>query len=203
MSLPEKPQIYAVTWRPHHGPIQSPIIQDWPTPQKVKDIQYFLGFANFYHHFIYRYSELQFAYMSYPQGYPFNFSGECLPPLKHLKRLSPQPGPYPLDPRHSNHSQDWCLGYALTAVFQLWPWWWLAPNCIPLPDIFCPRINYNVHDKELLTIFEAFKWQHYLEGSGLPIDVVTDHQNLQYFQWQKSSHVNKYIGLNTFPDSTL
>ena len=25
------------------------IIQDWPEPKKVKDIQYFLGFANFYH----------------------------------------------------------------------------------------------------------------------------------------------------------
>ena len=25
------------------------IIQDWPEPKKVKDIQSFLGFANFYH----------------------------------------------------------------------------------------------------------------------------------------------------------
>ena len=24
------------------------IIQDWPEPKKVKDIQFFLGFANFY-----------------------------------------------------------------------------------------------------------------------------------------------------------
>ena len=35
-------------------------------------------------------------------------------------------------------------------------------------------------------IFEAFKhWQHYLEGSALPIDVVTNHQNLQYFSTTK------------------
>ena len=27
-------------------------IQDWPEPHKVKDVQSFLGFANFYHHFI-------------------------------------------------------------------------------------------------------------------------------------------------------
>ena len=27
-------------------------IQDWPEPRKVKDIQYFLNFANFYHRFI-------------------------------------------------------------------------------------------------------------------------------------------------------
>src|SRR6266481_6271459 len=34
------------------------IIQDWPEPQKVKDIQSFLRFANFYHHFIYKYSQI-------------------------------------------------------------------------------------------------------------------------------------------------
>jgi len=29
-----------------------------------------------------------------------------------------------------------------------------------------PELNYNIHDKELLAIFEAFKiWRHYLEGS--------------------------------------
>ena len=36
-----------------------------------------------------------------------------------------------------------------------------------------PECNYNVHDKELLAIVEAFtRWQHYLEGSSMPIDVV-------------------------------
>ena len=36
-----------------------------------------------------------------------------------------------------------------------------------------PKLNYDVHNKELLTIFEAFKiWHHYLKGSPTPIDVV-------------------------------
>ena len=34
------------------------IIHDWPEPRKVKDIQSFLGFANFYHCFIYNYSDI-------------------------------------------------------------------------------------------------------------------------------------------------
>ena len=34
------------------------IIQDWPEPRKVKDIQSFLGFANFYHRFIPNYSNI-------------------------------------------------------------------------------------------------------------------------------------------------
>ena len=34
------------------------IIRDWPKLQIVKDIQSFLGFANFYCHFIYNYSDI-------------------------------------------------------------------------------------------------------------------------------------------------
>ena len=33
-------------------------ILDWPEPQKVKDVQSFLGFANFYQRFIHNYSEI-------------------------------------------------------------------------------------------------------------------------------------------------
>ncbi len=48
------------------------------------------------------------------------------------------------------------------------------------------ELNYDTHDKELLAIFEAFKyWCHYLEGSVDPIDIVTDHKNLEYFSTTK------------------
>jgi hypothetical protein len=48
------------------------------------------------------------------------------------------------------------------------------------------ELNYDTHDKELLAIFSAFKsWRHYLEGSILPVDVVTDHRNLEYFSTTK------------------
>ena len=43
-----------------------------------------------------------------------------------------------------------------------------------------------MHNKELTAIYNAFKrWRHYLEGAGTPIDVVTDHRNLQYFSTMK------------------
>jgi len=49
-----------------------------------------------------------------------------------------------------------------------------------------PELNYDVHNKELLAIFEAFKmWRHYLEGSASAIDIVTDHKNLEYFSTTK------------------
>ena len=44
------------------------------------------------------------------------------------------------------------------------------------------ELNYDIHNKELLAIFEAFKiWQYYLEDSAYPINIVTDHKNLEYF----------------------
>src|ERR1700731_1159340 len=44
------------------------------------------------------------------------------------------------------------------------------------------KLNYDTHNKELLTIFEAFTaWRHYLEGSEAPVNVITNHKNLKYF----------------------
>ena len=43
-------------------------------------------------------------------------------------------------------------------------------------------MNYQIYDKELLAIIAAFKhWQHYLEFSSQPTEVLTDHKNLEYF----------------------
>jgi len=48
------------------------------------------------------------------------------------------------------------------------------------------EFNYNIHDKKLLMVFEAFyTWYHYLEGSELPIDIITDHKNLEYLSTTK------------------
>jgi len=48
------------------------------------------------------------------------------------------------------------------------------------------ELNYDIYDKELLAIFEVFKiWRHYLEGFASPIDIVTDHKNLEYFSTTK------------------
>jgi len=42
--------------------------------------------------------------------------------------------------------------------------------------------NYVIYDKELLTIIEALKlWRHYLEGSPHPVEIWSNHKNLEYF----------------------
>ena len=43
--------------------------------------------------------------------------------------------------------------------------------------------NYEIYDKELLAIVEAFaKWRQYLLDVAEPFEVWTDHENLKYFR---------------------
>jgi hypothetical protein len=48
------------------------------------------------------------------------------------------------------------------------------------------ELNYDIYDKELLTIFKAFRqWRAYLEGAKYEVQVFSDHNNLQYFAMMK------------------
>src|SRR4029078_3586862 len=49
------------------------------------------------------------------------------------------------------------------------------------------EINYEIHDKELLAIVEAFKeWRAYIQGSKHQCTVLSDHRNLLKFTTTKS-----------------
>ena len=61
-------------------------------------------------------------------------------------------------------------------------------NCILHPVTYHSRklspaeINYEIHDKELLSIVDCFHDMHsWLIGSTHPITVISDHKNLEYF----------------------
>ena len=48
------------------------------------------------------------------------------------------------------------------------------------------EINYEIHDKELLAVVDAFKhWRRYCEGATNQVQVYSDHQNLEYFMTTK------------------
>ena len=165
------------------------IIQDWPEPCKVKDIKSFLGFANFYRHLIYGYSRITVPLTRLTcKGVPWHVTDERCSTFNALKKAFTSAAvlihwmldmPITIETDASN--------YALTAILSITiPSGELHPVAFHSHTFHTLEHNYNVHDKELLAIYEAFKlWQHYLEGSGNPIDVVTDHWNLQYFSTTK------------------
>ena len=158
------------------------VIQDWPKPQKIKDIQSFLGFANFYQHFIPKYSEITIPLTCLTRkGTAWDFSEKCHSAFTSLKQAFTIPGtPLIVETDASD--------YPLTAILST-----TSPTNSKIHLITFhsqtftpPDLNYDVHDKEFLAIFEVFKiWCHYLEGSPTPVDMVTDHKNLEYFSTTK------------------
>jgi len=46
--------------------------------------------------------------------------------------------------------------------------------------------NYEIHDKEMLAIIRPLEeWRHFLEGATHPVEIWTDHKNLEYFMTAK------------------
>jgi len=46
--------------------------------------------------------------------------------------------------------------------------------------------NYKIHDKEILAIIRALEeWRHFLEETTHPVEIWTDHKNLEYFMMAK------------------
>ena len=75
-------------------------------------------------------------------------------------------------------ASDFALGYVLSQFKEKR----LHPVAFHSRKLNPAERNYEIHDKELLAILEAFKeWKHYLIGSVKPITVYTGHQNLQNF----------------------
>ena len=165
------------------------IIQDWLEPKKVKNIQSFLGFTNFYCWFIFNYSDIVIPLTCLTQkDIPWKFDSSCQDAFNSLKKA------FISAPILTHWIPDAQLvvetdasDYALTAILFI-----VNKDNEVHPVAFHSRtftvaeLNYDTHDKKLLAIFQAFKiWQHYLEGLAYPIDVVMDHKNLEYFSTTK------------------
>ena len=147
-----------------------------------------LRFSNFYCHFIYSYSEITVLLTRLTwKDVPWDFSNNCWKSFKKLKKA------FVTAPVLTHWIPDTPImvetdtDYTLAAILSI-----RTLDSDYHPVTFHSRTfkdaetNYNVHDKELTAIYDAFKrWQHYLEGACTPIDAVTDHQNLQYFSTTK------------------
>jgi RNase H-like domain found in reverse transcriptase len=63
--------------------------------------------------------------------------------------------------------------------------------------------NYDIYDRELLAIIRALEeWRHYLEGSPHPIEILSDHKNLEVFKEarklsRRQARWSLYLSLST------
>ena len=165
------------------------IIQDWPEPKKLKDIQFFLGFANFHCQFIFNYSDIVISLTRLIwKDISWKFDSSCRDAFNSLKKaFTSTPILTHWIPDAQLIVETDVLDYALTTILFICN---KENEVYPVAFHSCNftivELNYDIYDKELLAIFKAFKiWWYYLKGLAYPIDIVIDHKNLEYFSTTK------------------
>jgi hypothetical protein len=160
-------------------------VTSWPKPNTVKEVQSFLGFANFYRQFIKDYSKIAAPLTNLTRkDQVFEWTAEAEGAFQELKtRFSTEPILVIFDPSKPSvvetDASDKAIGACLSQADdkgKLRPVAYLSRKFTPAES------NYEVHDKELLAIIEAFRhWRVYLEGQAYETKVISDHQNLTRF----------------------
>jgi RNase H-like domain found in reverse transcriptase len=153
--------------------------------------QGFLRFTNFYRCFIYNYSDITVPLTRLTRtGIKWNFSKDCRAAFETLKKaFTTAPvlthwvpdAPILLETDTSDYTLAVILSIVSPDDGQV------HPIAFHSQTFTSPKLNYDVHDKELLAIYKAafWIWRHYLEGPSYPIDIITDHKNLEYFAMTK------------------
>lgn len=165
-------------------------VQEWNPPRNLRDSQSFIGFANFYRRFIRDFSRIAkpiTASHSLPEN-QWSWTPEMQRAFDKLKAVSREaPVLIHADPTKPFHLFTHASDYALGAVLnqegddgRLHPVGYHSRKMAPA------EINYEIHDKELLAIVDAFKkWRRYLEGAPHTAQVYSDHNNHRYFLTSK------------------
>jgi len=160
-------------------------VLDWLTPKYVKDIQKFLGLANYYRQFI-----KDFASIARPlhdmvkkdkkweckekQEKAFRelkerFTKELVlaaPDLDKKMRMEVDASDYATEGVLSMKCED-----------RLW-----RPVAFLSKSLNEMERNYKIHNKEMLAIIRRLEnWRHLLEGTRFKFEIWTDHKNLEYF----------------------
>ena len=164
-------------------------VKDWPAPTDVRGIRAFLGFLNFYRRFIKGFGEIARPLTELTKkGKPFEWTNECERAFTILKeKILSQPILWHPQPERQFEveadASDFAIGGQLGQRDDEGR---LHPVAFFSKKLNGPELNYQVHDKELMAIVEAFKeWRHYLSGANHKVIVYTDHKNLTYFTTSK------------------
>jgi len=136
------------------------IIQDWLEPKKVKDIQSFLGFANFYCQFIFNYLDIVILLTHLTQkDIPWKFDSSCRDAFNSLKKafISALILTHWISDTQLIMETD-ASDYALATILSIVN----KDNEVHLVAFHShtftmAELNYDTYDKELLAIFKAFK----------------------------------------------
>ncbi|QRW24438.1 Retrotransposable element Tf2 protein [Rhizoctonia solani] len=165
----------------------------WPSPKSVKQVQAFLGFANYLRQFIPNFSSIARPLHNLTKKEtPWLWGNLEEAAFQELKSLVTQ-SPVLI---HSNPSLPYYLetdasGVAMGAILsQRAEDNRLHPVAYMSKSFSGAEANYDTHNKELLAIIKALEeWRIFLEATDKPIQVFTDHRNLEY--WMQARTFNR------------
>ncbi len=165
-------------------------ILDWLVPTKKKELQSFLGFTNFYQCFI-KNSKIIKLMTQLMVNDMWKWGKAQQKAFEQLKRQLAEDIvlAIPTNKGKFRVEADASKGAIGTVLSQEQDGKW-RPVSFLSKSLSITECNYEIYDKELLTIMLALKeWRHYLMGAYQDFEIWTDHQNLQYFR--KPQKVNR------------
>jgi len=168
-------------------------VLEWLTPKCVKDVQKFLGLANYYRWFI-----EGFATVARPlhnlvkKNKKWDWTEREEKAFRKLKeRFTKEPVLTAPDIDKKMRMEVDASNYATGGVLLmecgdgLW-----RPVAFLSKSLNEMERNYKIHDKEMLAIIRGLEaWRHLLEGAQYKFEIWTDHKNLEYFM--KAQKLNR------------
>ncbi|KAF7783141.1 hypothetical protein Agabi119p4_2517 [Agaricus bisporus var. burnettii] len=168
-------------------------VVEWPTPKCVKDVQRFLGLANYYRRFIEKFASIAkplHALTKKDKKWSWGDEEEkAFGALKakftsHPILVAPE-----LDKelKVESDASAYATGGELSMKCEDGKW---RPVAYISKSMTETERNYDIHDREMLGIMRCLEeWRHFLEGAKHKFEIWTDHRNLEYFA--KAQQLNR------------
>jgi len=162
-------------------------VLEWPVPTKVKQVQAFLGFANFYRRFIENFAKMSKLLSDLTKkDCTWNWGIEQQNAFEVLKkafatalvlRIPNDEDPFKL----STDASDFAIGAILSQKDMQTNLWHLVAFFSKSLDVH--ERNYEIYNKELLAVIQGLEeYRDYLEGHPHKVEIWLDHQNLTFFR---------------------
>ncbi|KAL0177558.1 hypothetical protein M9458_026452, partial [Cirrhinus mrigala] len=163
-------------------------VRNWPRPKTLKELQRFLGFANFYRRFIRNFSSIAAPLTSMIKrgSTRLSWSPDALQAFQDLRQRfttapilrHPDPQvPFVVEVDASSTGVGAVLSQRQGQPSKTFPCAFYSHKLSPAER------NYDVGNRELLAIKLALEeWRHWLEGARHPFIILTDHKNLEYLR---------------------
>ena len=168
-------------------------VVEWPTSKCVKEVQKFLGLANYYHRFIEGFASIaRPLHNMVKKDKKWDWTEKQEKAFRELKEWftkEPVLAAPDIDKkmRIEVDASDYATGEVLSMECEDGLW---RPVAFLSKSLNETEKNYEIHDKEMLAIIrELESWRHLLEEAQFKFEIWTDHKNLEYFM--KAQKLNR------------